>query len=62
MSVIKPRRYDEREKRTVYPNRKSIRDKIREDIDLIMTKNPKDINDLLKFMEEMISTWPRSIT
>ena len=53
LSVIKPRRYDEREKRTVYPNRKSIRDKIREDIDLIMTKNPKDMNELLKLMEEM---------
>lgn len=53
LSVIKPRRYDEREKRTVYPNRKSVRDKIREDIDLIMTKNPKDMNELLKFMEEM---------
>ena len=53
LSVIKPRRYDEREKRTVYPNRKSIRDKIREDIDLIMTKNPKDMNELLKFLEEM---------
>ena len=53
LSVIKPRRYDERDKRTVYPNRKSIRDKIREDIDLIMTKNPKDMNELLKLMEEM---------
>ena len=53
LSVIKPRRYDEREKRTVYPNRKSIRDKIREDLDLIMTKNPKDMNELLKFLEDM---------
>jgi len=53
LSVIKPRRYDEREKRTVYPNRKSIRDKIREDIDLIMTKNPKDMKELLKFLEEI---------
>ena len=52
-SVIKPRKPGEREKRTVYPNRKSIRDKIREDIDLIMTKNPKDMNELLKLMEEM---------
>src|SRR5574344_50406 len=33
LSVIKPKRYDERQKRTVYPNRKSIRDKIREDFD-----------------------------
>jgi len=53
LSVIKPRRYDEREKRTVYPIRKSIRDKIREDIDFVMTKNPKEMNELLKFLEEM---------
>lgn len=52
-SVIKPRKPSEREKRTVYPNRKSIRDKIREDIDLAMAKNPKDMNELLKFLEEM---------
>jgi len=53
LSVIKPKRYDERQKRTVYPNRKSIRDKIREDFDLVMKKNPKDMNELLKFLEEM---------
>lgn len=53
LSVIKPRKPSEREKRTVYPNRKSIRDKIREDIDLAMSKNPKDMNELLKFLEEM---------
>lgn len=52
-SVIKPRKPSEREKRTVYPNRKSIRDKIREDIDLAMAKNPKDMHELLKFLEEM---------
>lgn len=52
-SVIKPRKPSERAKRTVYPNRKSIRDKIREDIDFVMTKNPKDMNELLKFLEEM---------
>ena len=53
LSVIKPCRYDEREKRTVYPKRKSIRDKIREAIDLAMAKNPKDMDELLKFLEEM---------
>lgn len=53
LSVIKPKRYDERQKRTVYPNRKSIRDKIREDFDLVMKKNPKDMNELLKLLEEM---------
>ena len=52
-SVIKPRKPGEREKRTVYPNRKSIRDKIREDIDLAMRRNPKDMEELLKYLEEM---------
>lgn len=52
-SVIKPRKPGEREKRTVYPNRKSIRDKIREDIDLAMCRNPKNMEELLKYLEEM---------
>ena len=53
LSVIKPRRYDEREKRTVYPNRKSIRDKIREDINLVMNRKPKDMDEFLKYLEEL---------
>ena len=53
LSVIKPRRYDEREKRTVYPNRKCIRDKIREDISLVMEKKPKDMDEFLKYLEEL---------
>ena len=52
-SVIKPRKPGEREKRTVYPNRISIRDKIREDIDLAMSRNPKNMEELLKCLEEM---------
>lgn len=52
-SVIKPRKPGEREKRTVYPNRKSIRNKIREDIDLAMSRNPKNMEELLKCLEEM---------
>lgn len=52
-SVIKPRKPGEREKRTVYPNRKSIRDKIREDIDLAMSRNPKNMEELLKYLEKM---------
>ena len=52
-SVIKPRKPSEREKRTVYPNRKSIRDKIREDIDLSMSRNPKNMEELLKYLQEM---------
>lgn len=52
-SVIKPRKPGEREKRTVYPNRKSIRDKIREDIDLSMSRNPKSMEEMLKYLQEM---------
>ena len=52
-SVIKPRKPGEREKRTVYPNRKSIRDKIREDIDLAMSSNPKNMEELLKCLEDI---------
>lgn len=52
-SVIKPRKPSEREKRTVYPNRKSIRDKIREDINFAMDKKPKDMNEFLKYLEEL---------
>lgn len=52
-SVIKPRKPSEREKRTVYPNRKSIRDKIREDINFVMDKKPKDMDKFLKYLEEL---------
>lgn len=52
LSVIKPRKPSERERRTVYPERKSIRDKIREAIDLAMAKNPKDLEELLRLLEE----------
>lgn len=52
LSVIKPRKPSERERRTVYPERKSIRDRIREAIDLAMAKNPKDLEELLRLLEE----------
>ena len=52
LSVIKPRRPSEREKRTEYPIRKSYREEIREAIDIAMEKSPKDMNELLKFLEE----------
>lgn len=52
LSVIEPRKPGQREKRTVYPNRKSIRDSIREKINLVMTKHPKDMDEFLKLLEE----------
>lgn len=52
LSVIKPKKPSEREKRTVYPEKKSFREEIREAIDLAMEKSPKDMNELLRFLEE----------
>ena len=52
LSVIEPRKPGQREKRTVYPNRKSIRDSIREKINLVMEKQPKDMDDFLKLLEK----------
>ena len=53
LSVIKPKRPSEREKRTVYPNRKPIREEIREDINRCMEQKPKDMDELLKLLEEL---------
>ena len=52
ISVIKPCMPSERAKRIVYPKRKSFRDEICEAIDIAMEKSPKDMNELLRFMEE----------
>lgn len=51
-SVIKPRKPSEREKRIVYPKSKSVRDGIRETIDIAMAKNPRNIEELLRLLEE----------
>ncbi|WP_026527766.1 relaxase/mobilization nuclease domain-containing protein [Butyrivibrio sp. VCD2006] len=47
LSVIKPRPYSEREKRTVYPKRESFRDDIRMAIDVALSKRPKDFDEFL---------------
>lgn len=52
LSVIKPQKPSERAKRTVYPEEKSFREEIREAIDAAMKKNPKDMDELLRFLEE----------
>ncbi len=52
-SVIKPKKYSEREKRTIYTPEVSFREKIRNSIDVCMEKNPKDMDELLRFLEEM---------
>ena len=52
LSVIKPRRYDQREKRTDYPWKKTKRATVCEDIDIALTKGPKDFAELLKLLSE----------
>ena len=51
-SVIKPRPYKEREKRTDYPRRPCHRDNIRQAIDRALLKKPKDFEELIRLLEE----------
>lgn len=53
LSVIRPRWYSERIKRTEYPERPSFRDEIRRAIDVCLNKKPKDMDEFLKFLETM---------
>ena len=53
MSVIKPKKYGERVKRTDYPKRESFREKIRESIDACMARNPKTWEEFLRLLEEI---------
>lgn len=47
LSVIKPRPYSEREKRTTYPKYNGFRDEIREAIGIALSKKPEDFNTFL---------------
>ena len=51
-SVIKPRPYKEREKRTDYPRRPCPRDDIRLAIDRALLKQPKDFEELIRLLGE----------
>lgn len=51
-SVIKPRLYKERAKRTDYPRRPCHRDNIRQAIDRALLKKPKDFEELIRLLEE----------
>jgi hypothetical protein len=53
LSVIEPKKPGERKRRTEYPDRKSFREEIRESIDVCMDKKPKDMDELIKYLEEM---------
>ena len=52
LSIIEPRPYREREKRTEFPRRTSNRDEIRAAIDAAMQRKPKDFDELLSFLAE----------
>ena len=52
LSVIKPRKPSEREKRTTYPKRETFRAKICEDIDVVIARRPADFEEFLKMMQE----------
>ncbi|MBP3278646.1 MAG: relaxase/mobilization nuclease domain-containing protein, partial [Butyrivibrio sp.] len=47
LSVIKPRPYSEREKRTTYPRYHAFRDEIRDAISVALSKRPKDFDSFL---------------
>ncbi len=50
LSVITPKPYGERIKRTVYPRKETIRSIICKDIDTVLAKNPKDFSSFLEMM------------
>ena len=52
LSVIKPRKPGEREKRTNYPKKESIRARICEDIDATLAKEPADFEEFLRMLRE----------
>lgn len=52
LSVIKPRKPGNREKRTEYPEKESFRAKICEDIDAILANGPVDFEEFLRMLKE----------
>ena len=53
LSVIAPKPYKERTKRTEYPRRVKNRDVLCEDIDLILQKKPESFDALLKELQQL---------
>ena len=52
LSIIEPRPYRDREKRTEYPKRTSNRDDLRSIIDTALQRKPKDFEELISFLTE----------
>lgn len=53
LSVIAPKPYKERTKRTEYPRRVKNRDVLCEDIDLILQKRPESFDAFLKELQQL---------
>ena len=53
LSVIEPLKPGQRVKRTEYPDRRSFREDIRTAIDACLEKKPKDMEELIKLLQEM---------
>lgn len=51
LSVIEPKPYREREKRTIYPQKESHRDRLCAAIDAVLERKPKDLEDFIHQME-----------
>ena len=52
LSVIKPRRPSERERYTGYEKKKTLREKICEDIEFALLQQPQDFHEFLKLLQE----------
>lgn len=52
LSIIEPKPYREREKRTEYPKRPALRDTVRADIDAAMQKQPGSFAELVSFLKD----------
>ena len=52
LSVIRPKPYRQRVKRTVYPKRQSFREEMRFDIDATLKQKPKDFTEFQQLLKE----------
>ena len=53
LSIIEKKNYNDRTKRTEYPRRQTVREQIRNDIDAVLGKSPKTMEDLLNTLSSM---------
>ena len=51
-SIIEKKPYAERQKRTVYPKRHTIRSELQAELDELIRRKPKDLEDLLRMLEQ----------